>query len=116
MKEFPQKFKPENRPNFNKYEYNRLLCYLRQGIYEFKLNDKTEDESEFYSLGNFFNYRNNGIVIPEIVTEIISELKVLGWKCDLVYGGSGLFIYSGERPRTCLPDETNKFSDFFEND
>ena len=40
MKEFPAKFIPANLANFPQYKFDRDICYLREAIYEWFLQEK----------------------------------------------------------------------------
>lgn len=93
MKNFPEKFNPNNQCKFNEYLYERNLCYLRKDIYEHIL--KKRDVNDYFSISQFdLTYNNNKDITYNMINSIIKELKDLGWECKLFYGNTGLFIYS----------------------
>lgn len=98
MKEFPKKLAPVNKGEFHNYMYDRTLCYLRRDVYEFVIRG---NEDDFFDLEVFFTnhcLKNQIDITTCMVTQIINELKLNGWKCKLSYGDTGLFIYSTENP------------------
>jgi hypothetical protein len=44
-------------------------------------------------------------LVKELVNEVILELQQKGWKCQLSFGGTGLFVYANEKPKNCWEDE-----------
>lgn len=104
MKEFPSRLNVNNKNNFSTYYYERQLCYLRRNIYEHMIS---KDENSYFELDKFSrNYLdNNTDLITRMTDVVISELEKLGWKCKTSFGGTGLFIYSTEKPPpSCFED------------
>lgn len=98
MKEFPPNLNVDNKDNFTIMHSNRILCYLRRDIFEHMIR---EDENSYFDINIFakkYNSSKNKEVIDNIVKTIIEELSELGWKCKLSFGGTGLFIYSTDKP------------------
>jgi hypothetical protein len=106
MKGFPQQINVKNKHNFNSIFFDRFLCYLRKDIYEHLLK-RNNDENIYFELDMWSRkYINNDTEIMLKMTNIIiTELQEKGWKTDLSFGSSGLFIYSTEeKPPSCWPD------------
>ena len=100
MLEFPNKIYPENFKNFKNLNKDRLLCLLRNEIYNLIIS--REEENEYYSLDIFENKYNCKEYLKDITDQVIIELKNIGWKTKLSFGDTGLFIYSTEDPpRSC---------------
>ena len=97
MKKFPSNLNLKNKENFKKIYNRRLKCYLRRSIYEHIIKN---EENNYFSIDEFKNEKKveDSEIIKEIISELIVELNRLGWKCKLAFGGTGLFIYSGENP------------------
>ena len=102
MKEFPELLIVKNKKNLQKINNNRILCYLRRDVYEHVISS---DENEYFDL-DMFKAKYKKVEIKPIVKTIISELENLGWNCKLSFGGTGLFIYSTQKPPpSCWEDE-----------
>lgn len=104
MKNFPERLHVKNKDKFSSYNYTRNLCYLRKEIYELIIKG---NENDYYVLDNFARkYVNNDMSMTlKMCEEIMLELKELGWKTKLSYGGTALFIYSTEEPPvSCYED------------
>ena len=102
MKEFPDILKTKNIVNFSKLNHDRLKCYLRRDLYEHIIS---HEEKDYFSLDEFNKRANNMNLTKQLVKEIIPELEQIGWKCKTSFGGTGLFIYSGENPPpNCFED------------
>jgi hypothetical protein len=104
MKEFPNRLNVNNKNEFEKFNYDRNLCYLRRNIFEHIIS---KDENSYFELDKFsFNYlNNNNFLLLKMKDTIISELENLGWKCKTSFGDTGLFIYSTEDiPPSCFED------------
>ena len=89
MKEFPQKLKPKYRHLFPQIEFNKLLENWREKTFNYILsNDK-----------NVLDLcdKNNTPVDKRIINCLRLELSVLGWKTQLAYNGTLLFIYENEK-------------------
>lgn len=104
MKEFPDKLTPENKDIFCNYRYNRILAYLRKEITELIL---IGDENSYFELDKFArNYKVEPNDMLSMTKTISGELESLGWKLKTSFGGTGLFIYSSEKPpSSCYEDE-----------
>lgn len=101
MKEFPSILNVKNKENFEKMNYARLLCYFRKAIFEHMIR---EDENNYFDLSCLCI--KNSEILNNMVETVIEELKVLGWKCKLSYGNTGLYIYSTEDPpKNCWDGE-----------
>lgn len=102
MKKFPKKLHVENRENFGKLNYKRVMSLLRKEITDHVLS---HEEKDYFDLNEFrVKKRLSQEVIEELTEEVIAELKGLGWKTQTSFGGTGLFIYAGEPPTNCYPD------------
>lgn len=102
MKEFPSYFVPDFSHKFAKYSYERNLSSLRKAIYELVIKG---DKTKYFDIKQFCN--NHDIAKKDsekLVSTIISELTALGWTVTTSYGGTGIFVYSGEMPVNCYPD------------
>jgi hypothetical protein len=107
MKEFPTKMNVKEKDNFDKYLYDRYLCYLRKDIYEHLLL-RNNNENNYFDLDKWVkNNLNNDIsILNKMLIQIIDEIKDLGWKCQTTFGGTALFIYSTDiKPHLCYDDE-----------
>jgi hypothetical protein len=112
MKHFPKEFAPKNRNTFPEHYTNRCLAYLRKTIFDLVLNRSyttdqsaeqlAEAEDVFVDLDLFKSEMIcNTDIVQQIVSVIREELKSLGWKTQMSYGGTGLFIFSEETPPSC---------------
>jgi hypothetical protein len=102
MQTFPTTLDVNNKNNFPEIHYNILLCLLRKKIYHHIIK---EDENTYFDLDTFnTRYVKDTKIISEIIHVIISELNELGWKTKLSFGGTGLFIYSENLPKSCWDD------------
>lgn len=89
----------KNRDNFLKLFEEYVLKKYRKQIY---LHILTNKEESYFDLDKF-NYKYvNDMKITHKITKIIrNELELLGWKTDLSFGDTGLFIYSDKKPPNC---------------
>lgn len=88
MNSFPDTISVSNRANFATLKTELLQSKLRQDIYEFLVTRANEEEE-------FVLPRNAN------VENIIDELKEKGWKAELAYGNTSLFIYTDKPPLRC---------------
>jgi hypothetical protein len=107
MREFSSKLKPENKGNFKTIFYDRMKCYLRRDLYEHILS---HDENDYFSLDDFNKRVRDMEMVKQMVSELVSELEELGWKCKTSFGGTGLFIYSTELPPPSCWEEAEPLS------
>ena len=102
MKKFSKKLHVDNRENFHKLNYKRVLALFRKELF----NHIVSHEEKDYCDVNEFRVKNR--LSPEdvesMVTSVCEELKQLGWKTQTSFGGTGLFIYANEPPANCYPD------------
>ena len=99
MKEFPHTLDVNNKDNFPKIYYKRILYYFRRDIYEHIIR---EDENNYFDLEKFQKqYKLTVENRDKMAKIIIEELETLGWKCKLSFGDTGLFCYSDEKPKSC---------------
>ncbi len=115
MKEFPDLLNQSNSSEFNELYYERVKCYLRRDLYEHVLKihsceyDPTKIQT-YFSLNDFekkwisasqrlSTEGSNAEVMNRMIKEVIPELNEKGWKCELYFGGTGLFIFpEGKNP------------------
>ena len=88
--------------NFEEYNNERILELLRNEIYDHIISRK--DENDYFDIDIFFRknnyyYKENFANILKIV---LDEISNLGWKTQLSFGDSAVFIYSTEeKPSSC---------------
>ena len=97
MEKFPENISVEKVYLFEELNFNRLLALLRKDIYEHLL---WNDDNNFFDLDKFCkeHLKRDTDMLEKMKDIIIEELNILGWKCKLSYGGTGLFIYRTEDP------------------
>ena len=88
--------------NFEEYNNERILELLRNEIYDHIISRK--DENDYFDIDIFF--RKNNYYYKENFTNILKivldEISNLGWKTQLSFGDSAVFIYSTEeKPSSC---------------
>lgn len=111
MREFPAKFIPGNLAQFQQYKYERDICYLREAIYEYYLNEKPEVKGDdFKPFDNPFDLQKfsaerNPPRFTEMVKTVCGELEKMGWKTTIGHNNSALWVYpaTGKPPKT-LPE------------
>jgi hypothetical protein len=103
MKEFPDILSVKNKSKLGKIKYNRVMCYLRKELYEHIL---LQPEDIYYEIDAFDKKYNKDMnVTKKMISSAIVELKRLGWKCIVSYGGTGMFIFSDKKPQNCYEDD-----------
>jgi hypothetical protein len=107
MKEFPNKLNVTNKDNFSTLHYERTKCYLRRELYEHVIS---HDENDYFSLDQFNKKYNNMEMVQKMIQELIPELESLGWTCKTSYGGTGMFIYSTDKPPPSCWEEEESLS------
>lgn len=107
MKEFPDFINPELlKVNIEFYKNILIEDKLRNAIYEFLILRK--DENEYFDIDKFnskiieeISFGKNEYIL-KIINKIMNELRGIGWKVQLSFGDTGLFIYSSEeKPKSC---------------
>ena len=122
MNNFPEFLHVKNKELFKDYNNTRVIKLLRKELHDHLLNYKYEDledmengvsEKDFLTENNSFNFDDFlskfelSLEQKEVIFKLIKEeLGVLGWKCELSFGKTALFIYSSDvSPRSCWKDE-----------
>jgi hypothetical protein len=110
MKKFPSHINIKNKTlvmqpyknNFEEINYQRILELLRKEIYEHLISRK--DENDYFDIEIFckrYNYTEKEN-FSKILKIVLTEITELGWKTQLSFGDTGLFIYSTkEKPSSC---------------
>ena len=96
-------FPPTLHSKYNNIFYSmyekKCLGTLRKNIYNHMIKST---EKDYFDI-DVFNISTG--ISKEITTKlliiVLPELEMLGWKCKLAYGDTGLFIYKDELPSTC---------------
>jgi hypothetical protein len=114
MNIFPETLHLNNKENFKDINYNRVLCLLREEIYIHIIKYETiKDENNYFDTDTFCkkynvqhftkSYDDEKIsLMTKMMETVIKELRDLGWKCQLSFNDTGLFIYSTEKlPPSC---------------
>lgn len=104
LKNFPLylniKDKVINQQYFKNINKDRLISILRNEINNLILGRK--DENDCFDLDLFNKKYDCRDLYDEIVDIIIKDLHELGWKTQLSFGNTCLFIYSTEeKPSSC---------------
>lgn len=88
--------------NFEEFNYERVIQLLRKEIYDHLISRK--DENDYFDI-EIFCKRNNYSDkenFSKILKTVLVEITELGWKTQLSFGDTGLFIYSTiEKPSSC---------------
>ena len=88
--------------NFEEFNYERVIQLLRKEIYDHLISRK--DENDYFDI-EIFCKRNNYSDkenFSKILKTLLVEITELGWKTQLSFGDTGLFIYSTiEKPSSC---------------
>lgn len=104
MKTFPSSISASNQKNFFELFRKRVECYLRRDIFEFLLS-RPNDES-YFAIDTFLNKFEFVSDLKKdfsvfLQNGVMKELHQLGWKTELSFGDTGLFIFSGDKPANC---------------
>jgi hypothetical protein len=87
MKNFPENLQPKYRTLFTELRFNELLENWRKKIYLYILsNDRSGLDIHI----------DNTQIDKKIIDCLRLELSSLGWKTQLAYNGTVLFIYENE--------------------
>ena len=102
MNEFPSNLNVEKKETFSDYNYERLLCLMRNEIYIHML---WRNENDSFDFDRFFKVNFNGKsldMLEKMKKTVMEELNNIGWKTELSFGATSLFIYSSEnKPPSC---------------
>src|SRR3990167_8199493 len=94
MKNFPQKFTPDNKEKFAEYNRKRLRAYMIRDVYETFIAG-----GEAYYIDSFVIKRETTTEIAkEILRSLVPDLEKLGWTVKLLYNDSALYVYGNEVP------------------
>jgi len=102
MHYFPDRIAPKNLEKFKEFFKKRTTCYFRRAIFEFLIS--RNDDTDYFAIDQFrdkFEFPKNIDFLNEMVKEIRGELHNLGWKTELCFGDTGLFIFAGDKPSNC---------------
>jgi len=101
MEKLPETLSPKNKQNFAEEYTEYITRKLREEIY---LHVISSEEKQYFVLDNFFKkYKKSDNKL--IIEKLILELEANGWNCKTSFGGTGLFIYSTEKPPSnCYED------------
>ena len=103
MDNFPEILTPANNTKFPVAKLRRLLAKLRSEITDLILRG---NENDYFDLDDFFRRYSVPPKDREVLKNtVIQELSAKGWKCKTSFGGTGLFVYSTEKPpSSCYED------------
>ena len=87
MKEFPNKLQPKYKHLFPQLKFNQELEHWREKVFEHIISENKD--------GFDLTYDNKNID-KRIISCLCFELKNLGWKTNLAFGSSVLFIYEND--------------------
>ena len=87
MKKFPEKLQPKYRTLFTELRFNELLENWRKKIYKYILSNDRSGLDVCV---------DNKPIDKKIIDCLRLELSSLGWKTQLAYNGTVLFIYENE--------------------
>ena len=88
--------------NFEEFNYERVIQLLRKEIYDHLISRK--DENDYFDIEIFCKRSNypDKENFSKILKIVLNEITELGWKTQLSFGDTGLFIYSTiEKPSSC---------------
>lgn len=103
MKSFPAKLRPENREKFSEYKFNREICKLRQYIVDYMYSGDTNGLDLKSSTDSNGQYEYSTIN-KNVIDYVCKELQDLGWKTQLAYGDSTLFIFKDKSELPFMSD------------
>jgi len=87
MREFPNKLQPKYKHLFPQFKFNDELEFWRKKVYEYMISGKNE---------GFDLTHNNKNIDKRIVDCLCLELNKLGWKTNLAFASTVLFIYEND--------------------
>jgi hypothetical protein len=122
MREFPSKFVPSNLSLFPQIKYDRDICYLREAIYEWFIQEKplNKEETKYPQKGfaierkeldpfespfdlDGFRQRRNPPNFEKMIQQVQSELSK-EWSTKIGYNGTSLWIYPPDKKPKSIPD------------
>lgn len=106
MNSFPHLIKPIYKSSFKIYHSEQLKEKLRKEIY---IHIISHNENEYFSLDDIILEARDISLAKNVIRDIMHELESLGWKCKTSFGGTGLFIYSSEKPPTNCFEDSKEF-------
>ena len=101
----PDDLNMDNKLQFPLIFFNTKLSEFRKDIYNYMLS--RDNENEYYDLDMWCrkNIKHNTDIMQDYVNIIKNELTNLGWNCKTSFGGTGLFVYSTDKPpSSCYED------------
>ena len=113
MENFPEWLNVISRNDFGLFYKKQVTRELRKAIflhilqYDFSKKDPKGElylcENTYFELNTFWSrYPIVDSVKEEIITEITREIQKLGWKIQLTFNNTALFIFSSEKlPASC---------------
>ena len=75
--------------------FRTTLKALREQIITHLMSRRNEDD--YFNLDAFTRHGN----FKTLVETVRSEIESSGWKTELSFNDTGLFIFKNEKPRTC---------------
>jgi hypothetical protein len=100
MEKFPAYLTPENVDSYSGIYRDRLTSMMRDEISLLLLSRMTDNE--YYAIDIFARANNcQNYDMSVIIADIREELETIGWKTELSFADTGLFIFSGDRPTSC---------------
>jgi hypothetical protein len=87
MKEFPNKLQPKYKHLFQQIKFNHELENWREKLFEYIVSGNKD---------GFDLTHNNKNIDKRIINCLCFELNNLGWKTNLAFGSSVLFIYEND--------------------
>jgi len=87
MREFPNKLQPKYKHLFPQIKFNDELDSWRKKVYEYLISGNKQ---------GFDLTHNNKHIDKRIIDCLCLELNKLGWKTNLAFAGTVLFIYENE--------------------
>lgn len=111
MNKFPKEIDIKNKTldeyqlNFKSFNDERILKLFRSEIYDHLIS--RSEENDYFDIEGFCKkYKYERDDFTSILNKVLIELQKIGWKTELSYGDSAVFIYSTEeKPRSCWNDE-----------
>lgn len=103
MDTFSDRLIPANKSQFHVLRVKRLAAKFRSELTDLIL---AGNENNYFSLDDFCRKYNINRSEQQILeSTVLAELTAKGWKCKTSFGGTGLFIYSSEKPPSNCYDD-----------